>query len=53
LSQKTAKPMVLTLIRAASKSWRRLSGANQSPSVVDGIIFTDGIATTDAASRAA
>jgi transposase-like protein len=53
LSQKTAKLMVFTLIRAASKSWRRLSGANQLPLVVEGIKFTDGIAPSDAKNRAA
>jgi putative transposase len=31
LSQKTVKIMVFTLIRAASKTWRRLKGANQLP----------------------
>ena len=53
LSQKTAKLMVFTLIRAASKSWRRLSGANQLPLVVEGIKFTDGVAPSDATNRAA
>jgi putative transposase len=53
LSQKTAKLMVFTLIRAASKRWRRLKGANQLPLVVDGIKFTDGIAINDAETRAA
>jgi transposase-like protein len=53
LSQNTAKLMVFTLIRAASKSWRRLSGANQLPLVVEGIKFTDGVATSDADNRAA
>ena len=53
LSQKTAKLMVFTLVRAASKRWRRLQGANQLPLVVDGIKFTDGVATRDAANRAA
>jgi putative transposase len=53
LSQKTAKLMVFTLIRAASKSWRRLSGANQLPLVVQGIKFVDGIATSEATNRAA
>ena len=37
LSQKTAKLMVFTLVRAAEKKWRRLNGANQLPRVVDGI----------------
>ena len=53
LSQKTAKLMVFTLIRAASKRWRRLQGASQLPLVVNGIKFTDGVATRDAANRAA
>ena len=52
-SQATAKLMVFTLIRAASKSWRRLSGANQVPLVGEGIKFTDGVATSDATNRAA
>jgi putative transposase len=53
LSQKTAKLMVFTLVRAASKKWRRLMGANQLPLVVDGIKFIDGVATDDAENRAA
>jgi len=53
LSQKTAKLMVFTLVRAASKTWRRLTGANQLPLVVDGIKFTDGVAPSDAETRAA
>ena len=53
LSQTTAKLMVFTLIRAASKTRRRLTGANQLPLVVEGIEFTDDIATSDAANRAA
>ena len=47
------KLMVFTLIRAASKKWRRLKGANQLPLVVDGIKFTDGIAVSEAETRAA
>ena len=53
LSQKTVKLMVFTLLRAASKKWRRLKGANQLPRVVDGIKFTDGIAHGEAGTRAA
>src|SRR5207342_3230013 len=53
LSQKTAKLMVFTLVRAASKKGRRLMGANQLPLVVEGIKFTDGVAIDDAESRAA
>ena len=53
LSQKTAKLMVFALVRAASRKWRRLKGANQLPLVVNGIKFTDGIAVGDAETRAA
>ena len=54
LSQKTAKLMVFKLIEVASKTWRRLKGANHLPRVIEGVTFTDGIATTgDAESRAA
>ena len=53
LSQKTVKLMVFTLVRAASKKWRRLKGANQLPRVVDGIKFTDGVAHGEARTRAA
>jgi len=49
LSQKTAKLMVFTLVRAASKKWRKLNGANQLPSVIEGVTFTDGIARREAA----
>lgn len=54
LSQKTAKLMVFTLVRAASKTWRRLKGTNRLPSVIEGVKFTDGVAQHDATqSRAA
>jgi transposase-like protein len=54
LSQKTAKLIVFTLIRAASKKWRRLNGTNQLPRLIEGVTFTDGVAQADAAqSRAA
>ncbi len=53
LSQKTAKIPVFTLVRTASKRWRRLKGANRLPLVVEGIKFTDGVAMTDAETRAA
>jgi putative transposase len=48
LSQKTVKLMVFTLVRAASKKWRRLNGKNQLPKVIEGIKFTDGVAVIDA-----
>jgi transposase-like protein len=53
LSQKTAKLMVFTLVRAASKTWRRLNGANQLPRVIEGVKFTDGVADSDAAQNRA
>ena len=48
LSQKTVKLMVFTLVRAASKKWRRLNGENQLPKVIEGIKFADGVAVIDA-----
>ena len=54
LSQKTAKLMVFTLVRAASKKWRKLNGANQLPRVIEGVTFKDGVPQPDATeSRAA
>lgn len=54
LSQKTAKLMVFKLVQAAAKTWRRLKGANHLPRVIEGVTFTDGVATTgDTESRAA
>jgi putative transposase len=54
LSQKTAKLMVFTLVRAASKKWRKLNGTNQLPRVIEGVRFTDGVVVDDASqSRAA
>ena len=48
LSQKTAKLMVFTLVRAAAKTWRKLNGTNQLPRVIEGVKFTDGVAQCDA-----
>lgn len=53
LSQKTAKLMVFKLVQAAAKTWRRLKGANQLPLVIEGVTFTDGVATNDTENRAA
>jgi transposase-like protein len=47
LSQKTAKLMVFTLVRAASKTWRKLNGTNQLPRVIEGVKFNDGVAQSD------
>lgn len=48
LSQKTVKLMVFTLVRAASRKWRKLSGTNELPRVMGGVKFTDGVAQPDA-----
>ena len=53
LSQKTVKLMVFTLVRAASKTWHRLNGANQLPRVIEGVKFTDGVANGDPAKTSA
>lgn len=54
LSQKTAKLMVFTLVRAASKKSRKLNGTNQLPRAIEAVRFTDGIVPDDASqSRAA
>jgi putative transposase len=47
LSQKTVKIMVFMLIRAASKTWRKLKGANQLPRLIEGFKFIDGVPSTD------
>ena len=46
LSNKTALAMVFKLVDAATKSWRRLDGPNQLPTVVLGAKFTDGMEVT-------
>lgn len=48
LSQKTARLKVFTLVQAASKTWRRLQGANQLPRLIEGVIFTKGVAAPNA-----
>ena len=45
--------LLFTLVRAASKKWRRLNGANQLPRVIEGVKFTDGVANTDPAKTSA
>jgi len=47
LSQKTAKLMVFSLIRAASKTWRRLKGRNQLPKLIQGVKFRNGVEVID------
>lgn len=53
LSQKTAKLMVFTLVLAASKTWQRLHGSNQLPRLIEGVIFTNGVASIDASTHRA
>jgi len=53
LSQKTAKLMVFKLVQSAAKTWRRLKGANQLPQVIEGVTFTDGVASRDTETHAA
>lgn len=53
LSHKTAMAMVFKLIIAASKTWRRLSGDNRLPQVIEGVRFRDGIQVTDTEQSAA
>ena len=48
LSPTTTRLMVFKLILAASKTWRRLKGANQLPKVIAGVRFQDGIEVTQA-----
>jgi putative transposase len=46
--------MVVPLVRAASKTWRKLNGTNQLPRVIENVRFTDGVVADDAnLSRAA
>ena len=40
--------LLFTLVRAASKKWRKLNGTNQLPRVIEGVTFTDGVAQPDA-----
>ena len=53
LSQTTAKLMAFKLVQTAAKTRRRLKGANRLPTVIEGVKFTDGVAASDAANRAA
>ena len=53
LSNKTALAMIFKLAEAAEKNWRRLDGHNQSPKVVLGVKFTDGIEVVRSQAQAA
>jgi putative transposase len=43
LSRKTALSMVFKLMMSAKKKWRKLSGTNPLPEVIQGLEFKDGI----------
>ena len=43
LNRKTALSMVFRLMMSAKKKWRRISGPNRLPEVIQGIAFKDGI----------
>jgi len=43
LSRKTALAMVFKLMMSAKKKWRKLSGTNRLPEVIQGVEFKDGI----------
>lgn len=45
--------MVYKIVQTAADGWPPLEGANQLPKVVEGDQFTDGVAETDPANRAA
>ena len=47
LSQDTARLMVCKLVMAAAKTWRRPKGENQSPKVIHGITFRNGVEVID------
>jgi len=43
LSRETALSMVFKLMMSAKKKWRKLSGTNRLPEVIQGLEFKDGI----------
>ncbi|WP_189682603.1 adenylate/guanylate cyclase domain-containing protein [Seohaeicola zhoushanensis] len=49
LSKTTAKFIMFNLIRAASKTWRKLKGRNPLPRVMEGDILIDGVTPFDGA----
>jgi len=53
LSQDTARLMVLKLVTAAAKTWRRLKGENQLPKLVQGVRFTNGVEVTETPAHSA
>ena len=43
LSRKTALSMVFKIMMSAKKKWRKLSGTDRLPEVIQGVEFKDGI----------
>ena len=43
LNRKTALAMVFRLMMSAKKKWRKISGPNRLPEIIQGIAFKDGI----------
>ena len=43
LNRKTALAMVYRLMMSAKKKWRKISGPNRLPEVIQGVEFKDGI----------
>jgi transposase-like protein len=53
LSRETALSMVFKLVMAAQKRWKRLSGRNQLPKLIEGVRFADGMEVTDETKQSA
>ncbi len=49
LNRKTALAMVFRLMMSAKKKWRKISGPNRLPEVIQGVEFKDGIKQLQAA----
>lgn len=43
LNRKTALAMVFRLMMSAKKKWRKISGSNRLPEIIQGVAFKDGI----------
>ena len=53
LSQDTARLMVFKLVMAAARTWRRLKGENQLPTVVQGVTVRNGVEVTTTPAQSA
>ena len=43
LSRRTALTMVFKLMMSAKRNWRKLSGSNRLPAIIEGVEFRNGI----------